>query len=46
MTVAFQEFALVIDADQAVAALQESGPVAWNPDGRYGLYEEIQGDTL
>ncbi|WP_369229340.1 hypothetical protein AB5J56_01895 [Streptomyces sp. R21] len=44
-TVAFHEFALVIDADQAIAAPQESGPAAWNPDRPYGLYEEIQGDT-
>ncbi|MFG2785080.1 hypothetical protein ACGFY7_45610 [Streptomyces prunicolor] len=45
MTVAFQEFTLVIDADQARAAPQESGPAAWNPDGSYGLYKGIHGGT-
>jgi hypothetical protein len=45
MTVAFQEFTLVIDADQTRAAPQESGPATWNPDGSYGLYQEIHGGT-
>ncbi|WP_406117851.1 hypothetical protein [Streptomyces sp. NBC_00989] len=44
MTVAFLEFAFVIDTDQTRPARHESGPAAGNPDRLYGLYEEIQGD--
>ncbi|WP_416960663.1 hypothetical protein [Streptomyces sp. Agncl-13] len=43
MAVAFEEFALVIDADQARAAPQETGPAAWNQDGSYGLYDGLYG---
>lgn len=45
MTVAFEELALLIDADQAHAAHRESGGLRTDsPDKPCGLSEEIQGD--